>query len=429
MPQQLLHRFICLTGTLTLVLLAACGGNKAEDDEPVNAGFVRLVNASAGPLDLYDGTTAIGAAGANGSTAYIDRRPEAHDFKIKLGGTSTQVAALSTGVGRQERYTLVAARNGNTYSTAVLTDNESAPSSGAKFRVYNAAAADVGSLDVYLVSAPTCTGLAAPIAGSVSGLAGYTVVSAGVAYRVCVTGQGDAADLRLELPAAAFSNQQIVTLVLARGLGGTLVDGLLVTQRGAVGSAANPSARVRLVADTTTGSGVVASANGRSLGSLATAPAVGGYVLVPAGTLNVQATVGATASTLTPSASATGGGDYTLLLTGTEAAPAATLIADDNTPSTSSANPVKLRLVNGLNGVAGSASFSYESAVVASAAFGTASTPALRPLTVGAPTITATFGATTVPVAASNPLVAGKVYTVFLLGSLAAPVTKLQPDR
>ena len=43
------------------------------------------------------------------------------------------------------------------------------------------------------------------------------------------------------------------------------------------------------------------------------------------------------------------GADVTVLLTGPT--PTATLPADDNTPSSSTARPVKIRLVNGLNGM------------------------------------------------------------------------------
>jgi hypothetical protein len=257
----------------------------------------------------------------------------------------------------------------------------------------------------------------------------YTVVSAGTPYRICVTAQGDPGDLRLDIPATSFANEQVVTLVLTRGRGGVLVDGLLVTQRGAVTAAANTSVRLRLVADTPAGTSVVATANGQSLGTPSTAPAVGGYVRVDAGTVNVGATVGSTLSTLVADTPATAGGDYTLLLTGTEATPTATLITDDNTPSTSAANPVKLRLVNGLNGAAGSASLNYESAFVGSALSGTASTPALRPTTAGAPSIDVSVGTTTLTVPSTSALGAGKVYTVFLLGTPTAPVTRLQADR
>ena len=44
---------------------------------------------------------------------------------------------------------------------------------------------------------------------------------------------------------------------------------------------------------------------------------------------------------------------------GAAATPVATLIADSNTPSTSTAQPVKLRLVNGLNGTTASATLAY----------------------------------------------------------------------
>ena len=425
-----LRPFTRLAGAVALVLLAACGGNAEEDgDEPVNAGFVRFVNATPGALSLYDVNTSstVAAAGANSASGYVDRLPESHEFLL-LGTNGAQVANLTAGVARQERYTLVAARSGNGYSTQLLTDNESTPASGAKLRVYNAASADVGSLDVYLAGS-SCANLVGPAFSNVNSLTGFRVVGAGTAFRVCVTTQGDPTDLRLEIPGVAFGNEQVVTLVLARGRGGVLVDGMLVVQRGAVSAATNTSARIRLVADITAGTSVVASANGVSLGSSAQSPAVGGYVLVPAGNVNLGATLGTTDTTLVADAPAAGGGDYTLLLTGTVAAPSATLITDDNTTSTSAANPVKLRLVNGLNGVTGSASFSYESSFAGSAAFGTASATVLRPVTTGAPVIEATFGATTLPVPTTAALAAGKVYTLFLLGTPTAPVAKLSPDR
>lgn len=415
-----------LAGATVMLALAACGGT--TDDKPTNAGFVRLVNATDGTLDFFDGTTLIGSAPARGATGYIDRLPESHDFKVKLGGSQNQVATVTTGIGRQERYSLVVAANGVGYSTALLTDNEGAPSSGTKFRVYNAASADLGSLDVYLRDS-ACTSLSGPVASSVTSFSGYTGVSAGVGYHLCVTGQGDTGDLRLDVPVSAFGNEQVVTLVLARGRGGKLADGLLVVQRGGVTAAPNPSARVRLVADATAGLTASASINGTSLGSGFTTPAIGGYVLVNAGALNVSATIGGTTSSPLPTAAAQGGGDYTLLITGTSAAPVATLLTDDNTPSTSSDKPVKLRLVNGLNGVTGSASFSYESAFAASASFATASAAVLRPTTTGAPAITATFESTTLTVPTTGALGLGKVYTLFLLGTPAAPVAKLQTDR
>jgi hypothetical protein len=417
-----------LAGAAVLLALAACGGT--TDNEPTNAGFVRLVNATDGTLDFYDGTTRIASASAHASTDYIDRLPESHDFKIMVGGTRDQVATLTTGVERQVRYSLVVGSSGNIYSTSLLTENEGTPSSDAKFRVYNAAPADLGSVDVYLRQS-ACTALSGPNASAVTAISAYTTVSAGVNYHVCVTGQGDPSDLRLDVPVSAFGNEQVVTLVLARGRGGKLADGLLVVQRGGVTPALNPSARVRLVADATAGLAASASVNGTSLGSGFTTPAIGGYVLVNAGPLDVSATIGGTTTSPVPAAAAQGGGDYTLLITGTAAAPVATLITDDNTPSTSSDKPVKLRLVNGLNGVTGSALFSYESTVVAdsSASFATASAASQWPTTTGAPAITATFESTTLTVTTTGSLSAGKVYTLFLLGTPAAPVAKLQTDR
>ena len=145
-----------LLAAASAALLAACGGGSTK--EPTNAGFVRLVNATAGTLDLYDGSSKISAAGANAAAAYVDREPATHDFIVRSG--SDAAPTLTVGVQRQQRYTIVAYTSAGSASTAWFTDEESAPRSGAaKLRVFHTAAADAGSVDVYLLGS-ACSGLA-----------------------------------------------------------------------------------------------------------------------------------------------------------------------------------------------------------------------------------------------------------------------------
>ena len=425
-----------LIAAAAATLLAACGGGQST--EPTGAGFVRMVNATAeyATLDLYDGASVISTVASNGVGAYVDREPATHDFSLRSGGTVV-APTLSVGVQRQQRYTLVAYTSGGSgsASTAWLTDDEAAPRSGAaKLRVFNTAAADAGSVDVYLLGA-ACSSLAgtgaAPVASAVADLqSGYVQVGA-ANYHLCVTSQGDKNDLRLDVPAAAFADQQIVTLILTRSAGGVLLNGLLLNQQGALVATPNGSARVRLVADTTGGLSISASAGGVSLGApLPAAARPGAYTLVGAGALNLSVSIDGSVTTPVVSPPAQGGGDYTLLLSGSAAAPVASLIADDNRVSTSLARPVKLRVLNGVNGASAGASLALNNTPVGSANFGTASAPpSLVASSAALAELDANVDGTGLLVGSGLTLEANRVYTVFLLGSSAAPKAWLVTDR
>ena len=420
-----------LLGAASAALLAACGGGKSN--EPTNAGFVRLVNATAGALDLYDGSSKISAAAANAAAAYVDREPTTHDFIVRSG--SDAAPTLTVGVQRQQRYTIVAYTSGDSTNTGYLTDDESAPRTGAaKLRVFHTAAADAGSVDVYLLGS-ACSGLvgsaAAPVASAVTGLQASYVQVGAAGYHLCVTSQGDKGDLRLDIPAASFADQQIVTLILTRSAGGVLLNGLLLNQQGALGVAPNGSARVRLVADTASGASVSVSVGGVSLGApLAAAARPGAYTLVGTGTLNLSVTIDGNTTVPVLAQSAQAGGDYSLLLSGAAATPAASLVADDNSVSTSLARPVKLRVFNGVNGATTGASLSLDNALVGSASFGSASTPpSLVPASAALAQLNASVDSTDLLVGSGLTLTANQVYTVFLLGNAGAPKAWLVSDR
>ena len=416
---------------LSAALLPACGGGNT--DEPTNAGFVRLVNATVGTLDLYDGSSKISAAGANAAAADVDREPATHDFIVRAG--SDAAPTLTVSVQRQQRYTIVAYTSGGSANTTWFTDDESPPRSGAaKLRVFHTAAADAGSVDVYLLGS-ACSGLAgtgaAPVASAVTGLqSGYVQVGA-ASYHLCVTSQGDKGDLRLDIPVASFADQQIVTLILTRGAGGVLLNGLLLNQQGSLAAAPNGSARLRLVADTISGASVGATVGGVSLGApLATAARPGAYTLVGAGALTLSVTIDGSTTAPVLAQPAQAGGDYSLLLSGAAAAPVASLIADDNSVSTSLARPVKLRLFNGVNGAAPGASLSLNNALVGSASFGSASTPpSLVAASAALAQLNANVDGTDLLVGSGLTLTANQVYTVFVLGNAGAPRAWLVTDR
>jgi hypothetical protein len=126
----------------------------------------------------------------------------------------------------------------------------------------------------------------------------------------------------------------------------------------------------------------------------------------------------------------TAGSDYTLLVYGDAAAPQWRLLADDNLPASVSTN-TKLRLVNLVNGLGGTLALSADFVAVAdNVAFGAAS--AATAVTAGTSMrleVTSPVRTTPLVLATDVSLAAQKVYTLFVLGDAAAPVTVLRKDR
>lgn len=416
-----MKHLLCLIGALAL--LSGCGGGSVGTE-----GSVRLVNATSeySTLDLYKASDRISSGVASNDVgAYVSLDANTYTFNLKNGGSTATSASTSRAVTKKEHRTLVAYTSGGTLTTEYLSDEESAPSSGtAKLRLFHTASTDAGSVDLYLVNtacAELQTSTAAATASAVSGLqAGYTEVAAaaaGTTYHVCVTAVGDKSALRLDIPALSLINQQVATLILTRSSGGVLLNGLLLTQQGTLTPALNSSARVRLAASATASGGVGARLGGVLLGSL-TSPAVGSYALVAAGSSSVEIN-GATVALTGATTAVVAGGDFTLLVTGPAAAPAARLVVDDNTVSTSTVRATKMRLVNGLNGVGGVVAMSVDDQAVGNgAAFGAASSSAQVEASAGLARLEASYATTQLYLRENVTLTTGKVYTLFLLGDL-----------
>jgi hypothetical protein len=413
-------RLAALAGTLAAGLLHGCGGSFGTE------GHVRLVNATRthGALDLYQSTDRIVASTASSAgSGYVDLDKDSYTFYVRNAGTSSSTANVTGTVEKDTYYSVLAYESGGAATAVYLAESQDAPNSGtAKLRVFNAAPSEVASVDVYLRTS-ACSGLGSSdsaFAGAVTGLQdGFgeaTASSAGTTYHVCVTAAGDKSDLRLEIASLTLKNQQVATLVLTNTAGGVLLDGLLVTQQGAVTSYANTSVRLRLVADAASSGVVTASANGTTLGSNYSSPTVGGYKNVTAGELALTVTVNGTAID-TSGLTATAGSDMTLVIAGSVASPTVVLFDDDNTPSTSSSRPVRIRLVNGLNGTVGATMLTVDGDVVAdSVEFAAASTPVNVAASSAAATLDVTLAGTSLWSASSQTLTSGRVYTVFLLG-------------
>jgi len=411
-------------------VLPGCGGG--SDDGGGAPGRVRLVNATTdyAALDFYANDvlqTKDTASFAVGAYSEIGSGTVA--MTLKRSGSTAAAASVSRTVASDGYHTLVAYSTETSLRAMYMNDGEAAPAAGqAKLRVMNGAV-EAGALDVYVFPADAALADQNPGFGiAIDTLSAYKEFAKG-AWRVVATGAGNKADVRLDLPSLALADQQVATLVLTATPGGVLVHGLVLNQRADVIALKNPSARMRVVAGTTAGGAVSVKANGITLSSGIASPAIVPYAMVPAGAVTGELRVNGGAALALPAFTALPGADVTLLVLGTPAAPTAFVLQDNNKPA--AATSAKLRLVHGVNGLAGNVTLTADYGLVASdIPFGQASVGAS--LVVGNPIrleVTSPAAASRLYLNGEANLQATKVYTVFMLGDAAAPVGTLVRDR
>jgi len=364
--------------------------------------------------------------GAGVASGYAGVDKGDRTFAIK-GGSSAGVAATTTGtVSTDKHYTVVASITSSKLSATFLEDEETGPASGnAKLRIFNAASGETGGVDVYLTTSADCsalqttdTALASNVTGLQDGFSQVAATSAGTTWHVCVTETGDKGSLRLDFPSLVLKDQEIATLILTHTAGGVLLNGAILEQQGPLTPFQSTIARVRVVADAASAGAVSANVNGVSLGDSVASPVVGAYITIPtdqSASASVSINGVAVSGFGIPAFSA--GTDYTLFVGGTTQAPTVSFYTDDNTPSTSVSAPVKARLVDGLNGINGTASATIDGKLVGSGiAFGAASTYTTLASSSGTSTVTVTAPGATIDPLLDQSFAALSVYTIFLLG-------------
>ncbi len=405
---------------LLLALTTLQGCHSSSSSTPPLPSAVRLVNAAASypSLDLIASGSALASAVAYGNaSAYASLGSASYTFLLNAAGPGTTLARTTLPLSPGVDYTLVAYTSGQQLQVAAIADNVAAPASGDGKIVVLDFSPDAGNISTYV------TGAGGTLSGA-SALAttGYSEITAGN-YHVWITGAGNQADVRLDLPSIVISDQQVLTLMLTGTTGGVLVDGFLVNQSGAVSAQPNGSARVRLVANIDANGSIAATANGVSLASNLGSPAVGLYTLVPAGALSMSAAANGSPVPI-GSLNAAAGADLTLLAVGAAAAPQFFLLNDDNRLPLS--GTAKLRLVNGVSGLVDSIGLTADYLQLANnVAPGTASAAASVPSGI--------IGRLEVSTTQANPplylqttgvtLVSPGVYSLFMLGDNAASVS------
>lgn len=426
-----MHGWLNRVGLVAVVaagLLLNLGSGGGEDRTKAH---VRLVNASGSypALALKVGDDNVTGSAAYGeSAAYADVDPGSRTADVSRPGSATLLSSSTVSVSRGDSYSVLAFDKAGTLGTLLLDENTGQPDSGrALVRVVNAAA-DAGSLDVYVTGSGETLNESTPLqaAAAYGSLGAFATLNSG-SWRLRVTAAGSKTDLRLDVPAVAFDSRSVATLVLTPGAGGVLVNALVVVQEGGIAKAANPQARVRVVGGVSGGAAVSASVSGTALMSAVPAPSLTGYTLVAAGAAAVAASADGVAAALT-SAPLAGGGDYTLLVYGSPAAPQAVMLADDNTLPLVSTQ-ARLRLVNGLADTAVAAAMRLDFVAVAEGvAQGTGSAYANVDNTTSAQ-LDVSVGASTIVSVTDRDLLANSAYTLFVVGPAGSATGILRKDR
>lgn len=422
------------TGALTALtaVLAACGGSTTDPD----AAGLRVLNASPdyASLDLYiDGSKDIGATASGSVSSGLSVSAGTYTMALRNAGGTTTLTSASRTVGAETNYVLVAYGNSGALKSTLLAESEDAPSSGsAKLRVL-LAAAESGSVDVYLsdscATVTDFTDASAVVSSLAVGATSSFVTTGSGTLCLRVTGAGDTTDLRLAIPTLTLASQEVSTLVLQPGSGGVLLNGIRLRQGASTTAHANTLARVRLVAGVADNATVAATVGTTTLSAGARSPAVGSYALVSAGSPALSILVNGTALASNALA-ATAGGDYTLLVTGSAAAPSLAVLSDDNRLAATST--AKLRAVHGAASLSGdSLTMTVDFAALAdNIAFATASSySSVATTSDRSVEVSAASAASALYSHAELTLTSQGVYSIFVLSNGTGTSAVLRKDR
>ncbi|MBK1711645.1 DUF4397 domain-containing protein [Rubrivivax gelatinosus] len=412
------------------VVLAGCGGG-----EDTTKAHVRFINASSyDSLTLkVDGDNLFSSIAYGIETKYKDVDPGDCDSTIsRSGSASALVSTFTPSLSEDDYYTILAWGPVGDLDWLQLDETTSDPDDDqSKVRVFNGAT-DAGVLDVYVMGADDtlADSVATQSAAAVGTLNDFIKIDSGT-WRVVVTASGSKSDVRLDVSDIVFGDGKVYTLALTAAASGVLVNGLLLREEKSTLTRIDVTdARVRVAAAAAANATVTATVDGTELLSSGS-PVVSDYALVDAGTPTVAVAIGSTdVSSSLPSGTLVAGTDYTLLVYGSAGAPAAVWLTDDNTLSTDSSKG-KIRLINAISDLGSTLSLKLGSSqLVTSVAVGTASayvdvsTASSGTLIVTSPVVTGSVLSLTEQV-----IEAGKVYTVLVGGSAAAPAGDLVEDH
>jgi Flp pilus assembly protein protease CpaA len=419
-----------------VVILSSCGKSSSTAN-------VRLLNVSTGysSLDLYASnngdtnpsyTAQLQGVAYQTLSNYASIGSGTYSLEFRNSGSSSALATDgSENLTDGSHNTYVGYGSSGNFATVKIGEDQSSANSGyAKVTVINAS--EAGSVDVYLTDSTTDLVNASPLVSNIATGASSTITVTSGNYRLRVIGTGDTTDLRADVAQVTFSSTTVNSLLLTSTTGGMLVNVSLLPQQGSLSTYNNTQARVRGAVGIANGTTVNATVSGANILTNATVGVIGGiYTLVDSGSLPVTLNVDG-ASVAVPNQTLAAGADYTFLVWSNASGTQTSLITDVNTLPASLATKSRVRLLNGMSGLADPLTLLVNFQTGATGVtLGTAS--ALAQFTSGTDNevdVIDTNTSATLLTKTTLTLDAGGVYTMFMAGGGNSPVNgTLRKDR
>jgi Domain of unknown function (DUF4397) len=421
-----IHQLLVVVTVLTVV---GCGEIK-EDAKPA---YVRVANVSIdiGAVDITfdDKELAKGLAPNSATSDYREVVTESKTLRVR-SSNGTTLFETSITPAKDTRYIYLVTGTDGALNVSIITENESEPSSGkSKLRVMHAAA-DAGTVDVYVNrTSDSSSFLSSTLTGVAYARAtGYYEVDQG-AYNVRATVAGDRSDVRLELSNINLADKQRATLVLTPSSGGALVHALLLVQEGTATGYENASGRIRLVAAVDSPAVITAAVSGQPAIGNATSPSVSNYVRLPKGAQTITIAQGGIQAR-TFAANIAAGSDNTLLVFGPPDNLRITALSDVNRLPTSGTRAF-LRTVHAVNGVSGNLTTNADfTPINTGTPYGAASAyTSISGATYSRIDVTEPTSSVPIYIRTDFELAPQTVYTLFMLGNRVLPVGIMRKDR
>ncbi len=419
-----------------VVILSSCGKSSSTAN-------VRLLNVSTGysSLDLYASnngntnpsyTSQLQGVAYQTLSNYASIGSGTYSLEFRNSGSSSALATDgSENLTDGSHNTYVGYGSSGNFATVKIGEDQSSANSGyAKVTVINAS--EAGSVDVYLTDSTTDLVNASPLVSNIATGASSTITVTSGNYRLRVIGTGDTTDLRADVAQVTFNSTTVNSLLLTSTTGGMLVNVSLLPQQGSLSTYNNTQARVRGAVGIANGTTVNATVSGANILTNATVGVIGGiYTLVDSGSLPVALNVDGAAVTV-PNQTLAAGADYTFLVWSNASGTQTSLITDVNTLPASLATKSRVRLLNGMSGLADPLTLLVNFQTGATGVtLGTAS--ALAQFTSGTDNevdVIDTNTSATLLTKTTLTLDAGGVYTMFMAGGGNSPVNgTLRKDR
>jgi hypothetical protein len=339
-----------------VVSLSGCGGSSGTAN-------IRLLNVSTGysSLDVYasnNGDTSPTYTAQLQGVAYETLSNYAaigsgtYSVEFRNSGSSSALATDgSKNLTDGSHTAYVGYGSSGNFATVKIGEDQSSANSGyAKVTVINAS--EAGNVDVYLTDSTTDLVNASPQATNIATGGSSTITVTSGNYRLRVIGTGDTTDLRADVAQVTFNSTSVDSLLLTSTTGGMLVNVSLLPQQGSLSTYNNTQARIRGAVGIANGTTVNATVSGTSILTNATVGVIGGtYTLVNSGSLPITLNVDGAPVTV-PDQTLAAGADYTFLVWSNASGTQTSLINDVNTLPTSLATKSRVRLLNGMSGLA-----------------------------------------------------------------------------